>query len=409
MNFYFDNVALNLSHVKEVQEIRKFDQFKDYYNVGDAQFLYTTEYNDQGVYLIETSKLTHQWTGDTSSAHSFNLIKEIPEHVVEAARNKTLRIVIISIVEGDHYVKDYYDGFRQLTNNINARNLPPFSVLIMAGQVRAAEEYALWCKQHNEQPIIEFIGASEGPSEIPKTKVDPIAAILAQSRQEPYAYSSLNRAHRQHRTEHLYVLAKTKILDKGLVSGGIFFKQEGIHSPKFANVKLEEWGKVLNKHYPKSVDFGHLELKSNNPANNLNLDIYNNAMLSVVSETYFSEPGLFLSEKVFKPVSVGSPQMTLAQPYIIKYMKQKFSINLSFPGVDTSYDNIEDPASRFAEFHKSLINWVKTPDKIRRKMCCIWEEQLKANRDIIYNTNFKKIIVDDIINSTRNYFATQTD
>jgi hypothetical protein len=398
MKFYFDNRALNLSHVPEVKGIRDFKQFQSYYNVSDAEFVYTTEYNEKGVYLIETSKLTHQWTGSLSSSNSFNLIAEIPNHVITAAQKKQVRIVIISIVEGDHYVKDDNDGFRHLTDNIKKRNLPPFSVLIMAGNVKAGEEYSKWCKDNNEEPIIEFIGASEGPTTIPE-EPNPICAITAQSRQKPYAFSSLNRAKRHHRTDHLYFLASSGLLEYGLVSG-VDVRQH----PKFIDVSNDKWVDVLTKNYPRTIDVNELELKTVNQANDINIDIYNNAMLSVVTETFFETPGLFFSEKIFKPIIVGSPQMVLTQPYAIKYMKDKFGINLKFLGLDTSYDSVEDPKERFLKFHNSLVAWVKTPDTIRRRILCSWESQLRENMIIARTTNFKKVIVDDIISSTTDYF-----
>lgn len=397
MKFYFDDQQLNLSHVPEVKEIRKFDQFQSYYNIGDAEFVYSTNYNEKGIYLIETSKLTHQWTGNTSFAHSFNLIAEIPDRVIEAVKNKKLRIVIISIVEGDNYVKPNNDGFEHLTNNIKKRALPPFSVLVMSGNVRAKEEYIKWCNEKKELPIIEFIGASEGPSNIPE-KPDPICSIIAQSRQNPYAFSSLNRAKRNHRSDHLYILASTGILDHGLVSGVEFNK-----IPMFIKDN-NDWKKVLSEHYPRTVDINALELKNVNQANDINMNIYNNAMLSVVTETFFETPGLFFSEKIFKPVTIGSPQLTLTQNFAIKYMKEKFGINLNFIGLDTSFDTIEDHKERFTQFHRSLINWVKTPLSSRRKMLSAWEDQLKENMNIVRNTNFKKIIIDDICSATQTYF-----
>ena len=399
MNFYFDNNSLNLDHVPEVSEIRPFQQFVDYYNVGEANFTISKHYTESGVYLIETSKLTHQWTGDLQAKHSFDLISEIPDHVVAAAQHKKLRIVIISIVEGDHYVKDECDGFRNLTDKIRIRKLPKFSVLIMSGNLRADIEYKNWCEVNNEDPIIEFIGASEGPTSIPQShNLSCIEACLDDSSR---SYNSLNRAPRQHRSEHLFYLAEKNILEDGLVSGINFLD----HRPKFLEISDDHWHTVLLNNFPRSVDFDADELKKYNPANEINTSIYAKSLLSIVTETYFDQSGLFFSEKIFKPILAGSPQLTQAQPYAIKYLKEKFSIDLDFLGIDTSFDCIENHKERFLSFHESLLSWVHLCRSEKIKMIYNWKNQISENMTTAKKLNFKKIIVDDVVKSTYLYFA----
>lgn len=399
MNFYFDNNSLNLDHVPEVSEIRPFQQFVDYYNVGEANFTISKHYTESGVYLIETSKLTHQWTGDTRAEHSFDLIKEIPDHVVAAAQQKKIRIVIISVVEGDHYVKDECDGFRNLTDKIRIRKLPKFSVLIMTGNLRADIEYKNWCEVNNEEPILEFIGASEGPTSIPQSNnLTCIEACLDDSSR---SYNSLNRAPRQHRSEHLFYLAEKKILEDGLVSGIDFLD----HRPKFLEISGDHWHTVLLNNFPRSVDFDADELKKYNPANEVNVAVYSKSLLSIVTETYFDDPGLFFSEKIFKPILVGSPQLTLTQPCAIRKLREKFNLDLAFPGIDTSFDCIENHKERFLAFHVSLLEWVLLDRSRKIKLINVWKDQLTENKEIAESVNFKKIIVDDIIKSTYLYFA----
>ena len=402
MKFYFDQIETqNLSHVPQILEVREFKQFKRFYNIGNAEFSFTTDYTECGIYLIEVSKLTHQWTSKNEFDSSFDTLENIPIHVVDAVKNKKLRIVIISIVEGDNFVKEYWDSFNSLTTSMRNLGLPPLSVLIVSGNVNADVEYIQWCEDNDQTPIIEFIGGTEGPDSLYDNNV--ISAKNAHQLSHPFLYSSLNRAHRHSRTEHLYVLAKENILDKGLVSGGIHFN-EHIHLPKFQRVDLDEWNSTLVNNYPRSIDVDAETLRIQNQAHNVNFSIYNNSLLSVVTETYFEEPGLYFSEKTFRPIITGSPQIILGQPNALKYLKSKFNINLYFKGIDTNFDRIPDAKSRFKRFHRSLMQWI-TLDSLQRKT--IYENlfgQLEQNLNTIRNTNFKKIIVDDIIKSTKNYF-----
>ena len=402
MKFYFDNQnEVNLHTFQDIKEIRPLQQLKDYYNTGDAEFVHSTEYSEIGIYLIEVSKFTHQWTGNNIWNHSFSTLENIPQHVLASVKNNKIRIVILSIVEGDHFVKDRWDAFSALTNSVKALGIPPSGLLIVTGNVKSNLEYQRWCVTHGEEQLIEFIGGTEGIDTY--RTADSISAKHANSFKNHYLYSSLNRAHRQSRTEHLYMLAKENILNVGLVSGGVHFDQN-IHFPKFLKVNMLEWVSLLNAHYPRSVDIDPATLKINNQANNVNFDIYKQALLSVVTETYFEEPGLYFSEKTFKPILAGSPQLILGQPAALDYLKNKFNINLYFNGIDTSFDNIDDPADRFVQFHNALLNWIKLDNNRRKKIYENLFGQLEENLNTIRNTNFKKIIVNDIINSSVEYF-----
>jgi len=404
MKFYFDNFETqNLSNVPQISEIRNFRQFKYFYNVDPAEFVYTTDYNEPGVYLIEVSKLTHQWTGKNMYDASFDTLENIPIHVLDAVKNKKIRIVIISIVEGDTFLKEYWDGFSALTNSMKSLNLPPMSVLVVAGNVNANAEYRKWCKRKSEKPIIEFIGGTEGLDTI--YNLDEICAKNAV--ESKFLYSSLNRAHRQSRTEHLYFLAKENILNDGLVSGGVHFNDQEIHKPKFLKADINEWEILLKNNYPREIDVAAETLKNENQAGTINFKIYRDAMLSVVTETYFHEPGLYFSEKTFKPISAGSPQINLSQPFAMKYLKDKFNIDLYFNSIDTTFDSIESHSDRFREFHEALLNWVLQDENTRKKIFINLFDQIEQNLNTIKKINFKKIIVDDIVKSTTEYFKGQ--
>jgi len=402
MKFYFDSQKeLNLHTVPEIKKIRPLQELKNYYNTSDAEFVHSTEYSEIGIYLIEVSKFTHQWTGKNEFDQSFNTLENIPQHVLKSVKNNKIRIVILSIIEGDHFVKDEWDAFSALTTSIKKLGIPPSSLLIITGNVKSNIEYQQWCEQHNEQQLIEFIGGTEGVND--HLWDNSICAKHAYSFKNHYLYSSLNRSHRQSRTEHLYMLAKENILNVGLVSGGVHFDQD-IHYPKFLKVEAAEWVSLLTHHYPRSIDIDPYTLKINNQANNVNFDIYKQALLSVVTETYFEEPGLYFSEKTFKPILAGSPQLILGQPAALDYLKNKFNINLYFNGIDTSFDNIDDPADRFVQFHNALLNWIKLDSNKRNNIYENLFGQLEENLNTIRNTNFKKIIVNDIINSSVEYF-----
>lgn len=402
MKFYFDQQRLNLDHIPEIKEIRPFDQFCQYYNIRPAEFVYSTDFQEQGVYLIEVSKLTHQWTGKNQFSHSFDLFEGISKNVVESVKLGKLRIVIISIVEGDSFVNPTWDAFRAITESMRSLQLPAKSVLIVSANVRATVEYRQWLDNTHEDDLIDIIPGTEGPSSI--CFCEEISAKKVKDCYDVAAFSSLNRAHRPIRTEHLFWLAEKNLLDQGLVSGGIYFKEQGIHNPLYTDVSNEEWVGTLISNFPRSVDFSVEDLKVKNPANEINNTVYQSSMLSVVTETYFQEPGLYLSEKTFKPICAGSLQLVLGQPYVIDYLKDKFDIDIRWQGIDCNFDSIEDNKSRFLAFHKSLLEWTSISGQSRAKILKDNIKKIEDNFNKIRNTNFKKIIVEDIVSSTKKYF-----
>ena len=402
MKFYFDRQALNLDHIPEIKEIRPFDQFRDYYDIRPAEFSYEADFRERGVYPIEVSKMTHQWTGKNQFDHSFDLFSAITTNVLEAVKIGKLRIVIISIVEGDNFVKPVWDAFRAITESMRSLRLPRQSVLIVSANVRAAEEYKQWLDDNREDNLIEIIVGTEGPSSI--CYCNEISANTFNNLYDVAAFSSLNRAHRPIRTEHLFWLAEKNLLDQGLVSGGVYFKEQGVHKPLYTDVSIEEWTDILTNNFPRSVDFSVEDLKSINPANEMNNMVYQSSMLSVVTETYFQEPGLYLSEKTFKPICAGSLQLVLGQPYVIDYLKDKFDIDIRWQGIDCNFDSIEDNKLRFLAFHKSLLEWTSISSESRVRILKDNIEKIKDNFNRMGNINFKKIIVEDIVSSTEKYF-----
>lgn len=404
MIFYFDRKdQVNLSHIPEINEVRPYKQIEQFYKKRNAEFVVSKDYQQSGIYLVETSKLTHQWTNGNYDS-SFSIIENLRYPTRIGIQTGVIRLVIISTVEGDSFInKDGWDGFRALTDQAKAVNLPKFSILVISGNLKVEQEYAEWCRTNNEEPYIEFIGACDGPWSLPDN--ERICNSLAREKADPYMFSSLNRAERPHRTEHLYAIARRVLLPKGLVSGGVGWNMNSnLGRPKYLkDVASSKWRTVLLKNYPKYVDIKNLN--ENNPANDINMFIYENSMLAVVTETFFDEPGLFITEKTWKPITVGSPQLVLGQPGLITYLLDNFNINIKFPGLDQRYDLATDPTERFILFHEALEQWCKLPFAAKHKLSILWDEQLLNNQKIAKSIDFKELIVKKIIRSSYDYFT----
>jgi hypothetical protein len=287
------------------------------------------------LYVVEVSKIPSLWCAKTKP-ETFNLLLNIPSRVIRAAKSKKISILILSIVEGDNFTSDDFDGFEHLHNTVRLLGLPKHSVLIVSGNLNASQQYTEWCKQQSKEEYIEFQEGVEWNGKTSNTSILPNAPVKIKDHCLPF--NSLNRAHRNHRTEHLYFLAENKL--QGLISGGAWFSTHTIDTPVYQIVEYNHYNTVLTANYPKTVDV--LDLVNQVPNLINNFEIYENSQLTVVTESHFNQTGgLFITEKTFRPLLVGHPFMIFGQTGILKKLRS-WGFVTDFDGIDQSYDLIED-------------------------------------------------------------------
>jgi len=392
---YFDSSTdVNLSHIADVKQVRSLEELKKRLSESAFEFAYSNEYVQPGLYVVEVSKIPELWCAKTFPK-SFNLLLNIPSKVIKAAKSKKIRILILSTVEGDNFSYDAFDGFAHLHNTVRLLGLPKYSVLIISGNLNANQQYLDWCKVNLKEPYIEF---QEGVEWDGKMSHPPSAPVFIKDYSLPF--NSLNRAHRSHRTEHLYFLAENKL--SGLVSGGAWFSTHTIDPPVYQTVEYNHYKTVLTANYPKTVDVKDLVNQVPNLINNL--EIYENSQVTVVTESHFNQTGgLFITEKTFRPLLVGHPFMVLGQKGTLKKLKS-WGFQTDFDGIDQSYDLIEDDSERFLQFHQALRTWCLQDSEIRRTAIYKWDNIIQHNFQNYKKSNFKKTMFDNVILSTEQYF-----
>ena len=392
---YFDSdTDVNLSHITDIKQVRSLAELKKRLSESNFKFTQSTEYSQQGLYIVEVSKIPELWCAKTFP-NSFNLLLNIPSRVIKAAKAKKIRILILSIVEGDNFTSDVFDGFEHLHNTVRLLGLPKHAVLIVSGNLNAGRQYTVWCKQHSKEEYIEF---QEGVEWDGKESHPPSTTVKITDHCLPF--NSLNRAHRNHRTEHLYFLAENKLT--GLVSGGAWFATHPIDPSIYQTVDYNYYKTVLTENYPKTVDVEDLINQVPNLINNL--EIYERSQLTVVTESHFDQTGgLFITEKTFRPLLVGHPFMILGQKGILEKLTS-WGFCTDFDGIDQSYDFIEDNKERFIQFHQSLTNWYYKSLEEKRFLLEKWKSTIEHNFNHYNIINFKKSMFDCAIESSNIYF-----
>ena len=392
---YFDSdTEVNLSHITDIKQVRPLAELKNRLSESNFEFTQSIEYIQQGLYIVEVSKIPSLWCAKTKS-ETFNLLLNIPSRVIRAAKSKKIRILILSIVEGDNFTSKDFDGFEHLHNTVRLLGLPKHSILIVSGNLNASQQYTEWCRQQSKEEYIEF---QEGIEWDGKTTHPPSATVKIQDHCLPF--NSLNRAHRNHRTEHLYFLAENKLA--GLVSGGAWFSTHSIDTPIYQTVEYNHYKAVLTANYPKTVDVQDLVNQVPNLINNV--EIYESSQLTVVTESHFNQTGgLFITEKTFRPLLVGHPFMVLGQKGTLEKLRS-WGFITDFDGLDQSYDLVADDSERFLQFHLALRNWCVQDSEIRRTAIYKWNNIIQHNFQNYKKSNFKKTMFDNVILSTEQYF-----
>jgi len=392
---YFDNdTEVNLAHLEQIKNVRTLDELKKRLSISNIKFVTSTEYTQPGIYIIEVSKIPQLWCAKTFPS-SVNVLLNIPSRVIRAAKQKTIRIVILSTIEGDNFTSDIFNGYLHLNNTVKLLGLPTNSVVIVSGNLNAADQYTEWCNKNNQLELIEFLEGVEWDGQTSNQLTTPVPV-------NDYCqpFNSLNRAHRNHRTEHLYFLAEHKLT--GLVSGGAWFATHSIDPPIYQTIDYDHYKTVLTANYPKTVDVEDLVNQVPNLINNL--EIYKHSQLTIVTESHFNQTGgLFITEKTFRPLLVGHPFMVLGQQGTLKKLRS-WGFQTDFDGIDQSYDDIADDNDRFTQFHQSLRTWCLLDAEIRRTAIYKWDNIIQHNFQNYKKSNFKKTMFDNVILSTEQYF-----
>jgi len=393
---YFDSdTDVNLSHITDIKQVRALSELKERLSNSNFEFVQSTEYTQQGLYVVEVSKIPTLWCAKTSSK-TFNLLLNIPGRVIKAAKSKKIRILIISVVEGDNFTSDVFDGFKHLHNTVQLLGLPKYAVLIISGNLNSKQQYTEWCIKNNQQELIEFQEGVEWDGKTSNDSIHPTQPVDIKDRSLPF--NSLNRAHRNHRTEHLYFLAENKLT--GLTSGGAWFATNPIDPPAYQTVEYNYYKTVLTTNYPKTVDINDLVNQVPNLINNF--EIYENSQLTVVTESHFDQSGgLFITEKTFRPLLVGHPFMILGQKGTLQKL-ESWGFKTDF--LDTSYDLIDDNKLRFIKFHEILLEWYNTSLEEKKLLLQKWKNTINHNFNHYKNINFKKLMFDCAVASSEQYF-----
>lgn len=131
---------------------------------------------------------------------------------------------------------------------------------------------------------------------------------------------------------------------------------------------------------------------------------YLDSYIHILSETNFSEPGVYFSEKTWKPIINLQPFISVNYYNSLHYLKS-LGLKTFSPFIDESYDLIEDDTKRMEAIYKEIIRLNSLPIGEIHEWYYSIIDDLKYNREIMfqYTGEFMRNKEKEYILSIQNY------
>lgn len=234
-------------------------------------------------------------------------------------------------------------------------------------------------------------------------------------------FLNFNRRWRLHRPTLVALLQIKGLLDKGhvsLVPHNDFDGTWTMAIPKIKNIikKDRELLNLITQHEDEILAIPPMHLDTDDLSINLaalereTLYLYENSIVSIVSETTFFDDNLnnsarFLSEKIFKPISMGHPFIMVTVAKSLEALKS-LGYKTFHPFIDESYDDEFDPCLRLKKVIHEIEKISNYTDEQVKEFCnnvkeiCEFNRQLllqKTNAESINTEQYRKKCHDNFI------------
>ncbi len=358
-----------------------------------------TDVNEKGIYFVDVRGDPQWWAGvltDGAVPHK-HILSCIPNKIRKLVKKKKIRLVINADREGGPMVTQHWDCFLSTHDTMIELGLPKDSVLILQGNKKVEHQYRRWRKYKSVDKMYDimysnYFGNIFGDGNLPTSPVIKYAMANPASKD----YNSLNRVYRPQRGAHLYRLMKDGFLNNGIVSGNEIRLRD-----KDTENLVGDY-QDITKEFPKFIDG---DWSKTNAANQYNVDIYKNSLLTVITETIFLHDVAFITEKIFKPITMGHPLILFASRGTLRCLEQ-MGFRTDWCGIDPVYNDIEDNIERFNATQQVLYDWItlSQEEKIARLEKSM--DTIQHNFNLIRHSDFYADAIHEAVARTEKYFET---
>jgi hypothetical protein len=123
---------------------------------------------------------------------------------------------------------------------------------------------------------------------------------------------------------------------------------------------------------------------------NYRAKFYENIALDIVNETVFDYPYPCITEKTLRPIACKRMFAILGPSKILRLLKS-FGFQTWDDIIDESYDNLQDPQTRFLSFVNSVDEFCKIPLESVREFLFARQDRLNHNYNVLQNLRAKEI------------------
>lgn len=311
--FYRDNVAVG------------WDLHNDSIISDDNKFHYFKFLTEDKTWDFEPGKryIFPLWW-DSARHHIDEIINFIKTHH-DLFAAKTLIPVFLDPLEGDYGIATVIDYVTQATETevyfINS-------------------DYKLKSRQN----LFKFLYVDHW-----QHHVAPQADIIQYQSAANKDYINLNRVARYHRCLLMQRIIDSKLLGNGYNTWANTYDAYEEFDRSYPN-------NTISKQAYNILDVQ--DISGENPTLKIPLDYCAKSFVYLVTETHTTDCHLFLSEKTYKPISIGMPFMSLGNPGTLEFLREKGYATFS-KWFDESYDNNMPLDKRVDVVVKNLGNFAK--------------------------------------------------
>lgn len=249
------------------------------------------------------------------------------------------------------------------------KEIPPHKIILMSESATIFKEVNRVAEKYRQRPIqVEWTLVFEKCIKIDLENQITSPLLLDSNKLYQKKFINLNRRWRLHRPAFVALLYAYNLLEYGYVSLGksddgrnwenIYPWLLSVHmeDPETYNLLLEKKTEIqsLPDLYLDTTDLVTNRATLNEPLE----EFYQNSYFSIVSETNFytgtnNEPGIFLSEKTFKPIAYYHPFIIVSVPGALKKIRE-IGYKTFHPYIDESYDSEVNDFERYKKILKEV-------------------------------------------------------
>lgn len=304
---------------------------------------------------------------------SFNFIDE---RIIADVYNNKAKIVLISLFES-YRPKDFVILNKWCTNyNFNKNQ-----VYFLDGNCLGPS----LCKDFNFTALVsnEMLHWNE-PQTTFKLAYKPDS--------ERNLYLSFNRLQRSHRTLLVCELMKNNLLSRGLVSykGGEQTLDDMKNDlQRVSNTDLSSEASMLYTMSPMTLDIDDMVNKKSLKINDESLGLYEKTLMSIVTETMFTNDTIFFTEKTWKTICIGHPFILVSSRHSLKKLKE-FGFKTFSKWIDESYDECENLEDRIKIIMSELLRLSNLSTEQLMEIRSEMSDIIQLNK-LIHAANYNKL------------------